>query len=195
MTNEKGEFTMDKLPSGSKVLLARHLGFSAETAPVDLSSREPQRVTMKLSKFVAMMDPVLVTARRTAALDKVGFNQRRKSGFGHYIGPERLERMHATQLTDILRQVPGLRVVNTDQGEVVESSRGASSLTGSPCVQYFVDDAPWTSFTPGDVNQFVNGGEVAAVEVYQGAGVPVQYQRSLSDCTTIVIWTRFKIRN
>ncbi len=195
MTNEKGEFTMQNLPSGSKVLMARHLGFSAETAPVDLSSRQPQRVTMKLSKFVAMMDPVLVTARRTAALDKVGFSQRQKSGFGHYIGPDRLQRMHATQLTDILRQVPGLRVISTVQGEVVESSRGASSFMRSPCVQYYVDDMPWQSFTPGDVNQFVNGGEVVAVEVYQGAGVPPQYQRGMSNCTTIVLWTRFKIRN
>lgn len=31
LTNEKGEFTMRNLPSGSHVLLARHLGFGAET--------------------------------------------------------------------------------------------------------------------------------------------------------------------
>ena len=195
MTNEKGEFAMQNLPSGTGLLLARHLGFSAETVPVELSSREPQRVALKLSKFVAMMDPVLVTARRTRALDAVGFNKRQRSGFGHYIGPEQLERMHAIQLTDILRRVPGLRVISSAGGEVVESSRGPTSLNGGECVQYWVDDAPWTSFTPGDVNMFVNGGEVAAVEVYQGAGVPPQYQRSLSNCTTIIIWTRFKIRN
>jgi hypothetical protein len=195
MTNERGEFAMQNLPSGTGLLLARHLGFSAETAPVELSSREPQRVTMKLSKYVAMMDPVLVTARRTRALDQVGFNKRQRSGFGRYIGPEQLERMHAIQLTDILRRVPGLRVINSAEGEVVESSRGPTTLNGSECVQLWVDDAPWTSFTPGDVNLFVNGGEVVAVEVYQGAGVPPQYQRSLSDCTTIIIWTRFKIRN
>ena len=196
MTDEKGEFAMKDLPSGSRVLMARHLGFSAETVPVDLSSREPQRVTIKLSKFVAMMDPVLVTARRLAALDKVGFNQRQRSGFGRYIGPERLQKMHPVQLTDILRQVPGIRVISTADGDIVESSRGATSLFGgSACVQYYVDDAPWESFTPGDVNQFVNAGEVVAVEVYQGTGVPPQYQRSLSSCTTIVIWTKFKIRN
>ena len=196
MTNEKGEFAMQNLPSGTRLLLARHLGFTAETAPVELSSRQPQRVTMKLSKFVAMMDPVLVTARRTAALDKVGFNQRRKSGFGHYIGPEQLQRMRPSNLTDILRRVPGLRVISTPTGDVVASSRGATSLFGgSACVQYYVDDAPWQSFTPGDVNEFVNGGEVVAIEVYQGAGVPPQYQRALADCVTILVWTRFKIRS
>ena len=80
MTNEKGEFTMRNLPSGSKVLLARHLGFGAETVPVDLSSRQQKRVTIKLSKFAEVMDPVLVIARNSAALDRVGFNQRKNPG-------------------------------------------------------------------------------------------------------------------
>jgi hypothetical protein len=48
MTNDKGEFRMGNLPSGSRVLLARHLGFGAEITPVDLSSREQKRVTIKL---------------------------------------------------------------------------------------------------------------------------------------------------
>src|ERR1700694_3423998 len=98
MTNEKGAFTMRNLPSGSKVLLARHVGFGAETSPVDLSSLQQKRVTIKLSKFVAVMDPVLVTARRSAALDKLGFNQRKKSGFGYYLGTDRLQHMHPVYL-------------------------------------------------------------------------------------------------
>ena len=196
MTNEKGEFRMQNLPSGTRLLLARHLGFGAETAPVELSSRQPQRVTMKLSKFVAVMDPVLVTARRTRALDKVGFNQRRKSGFGQYIGPERLERMHPNNLYEILRMVPGLTVINTPQGDVVESSRGPISfMEGAGCTRYYVDDAMWESLAPGDINAFVNVGEVVAIEVYQGPGVPPEYQRPMSSCVTVVLWTRFKIRN
>jgi hypothetical protein len=191
MTDEKGEFTMRNVPSGTKVLLARHLGFNAETVPVDLTSRQPQRVTIKLAKFVAVMDPVLVTARRTLALDKVGFNQRQKSANGYFMGPERLQRIHAIFLTDILRQVPGLRIGYGSEGETVTSSRG---LSGS-CVQYYLDDMPWHSYSPGDVNHFVTGSEVVAVEVYQGPGTPPQYQRSFANCATVVLWTRFKIRN
>jgi uncharacterized protein (DUF2141 family) len=191
MTNDKGEFTMRNLPSGSKVLLARHLGFGAETVPVDLSSRQEKRVTIKLPKFVAIMDPVLVTARRSAALDKVGFSQRKKSGFGYYIGPERLQNMRPNYLTDILRQVPGLRVSYGADGEVVSSSRGF----GSGCVQYYLDDMPYQEMTPGDINHFVTGAEVVAIEVYQGTNTPAQYMRSGGFCTTIVLWTRFKIRS
>jgi len=195
LTNEKGEFTLRNLPSGSHVLLARHLGFGAETVPVDLSSREPKQVTIKLPKFVAMMDPVLVTARRAVGLEKVGFNQRKKSGFGYYLDPEQIQRMHANYITDILRQVPGLRVSYTPQGEVISSSRGVSSFSNSGCVQYYVDGMPWMSAAPGDVNNFVNGSEVVGVEVYQGSNTPAQYSRAMQDCTTIVLWTKFKIRS
>jgi len=190
MTNDKGEFTMRNLPSGSRVLLARHLGFGAETAPVDLSSREEKHVTIKLPQFLAIMDPVLVTARRAAALDKIGFTQRKKSGFGYFIGPERLENMHSNTVTNILRMVPGLRITYGPQGDIVSSSRGV----GSGCVRYFLDDIPYTEMTPGDINTFVAGGEVVAVEVYQEINTPPQYVQAGASCTTIVLWTRFKIR-
>lgn len=192
MTNDKGEFTMTNLPSGSKVLLARHLGYGAETAPVDLSSLQQKRVLIKLSKFVSMMDPVVVTARRSRALDKIGFNQRKKSGFGYYMGPDRLQQMHPGYVTDILRQVPGLRVSYSPTGAAVSSSRGLES----GCVQYYVDDMPFQEMQPGDINHFVTGGEVVAVEVYQGTSTPGRYiQAGRGSCTTILLWTRFKIRD
>ena len=197
MTNEKGEFTMTNLPSGSHVLLARHLGYGAATTPVDLNSREPQKVTITLPRYVAVMDPVLVTARRNAALERVGFVQRRKSaGSGYFLGPDQILAMRANRLTDILRRVPSLTVLSNGFDEVVLSSRGSSSIGGgADCVQYFVDDAPWLAIEPGDINTFVNGNEVVAVEVYQGPGVPAQYVRGMDACITIVLWTRFKIRD
>jgi hypothetical protein len=196
MTNEKGEFTMTNLPSGSHMLMARHLGFGPETVPVDLSSHDPKQVTIKLPKFVATIDPVVVTAHRAANLDKVGFNTRKKSGMGYYMGPEQLKDMHPIALTDILRRVPSLRVSYGPNGDVVSSSRGTTSLSGAGgCVQYYVDDMPWQSATPGDVNSFVNANEVVGIEVYSGPGAPAQYTRAMGDCTTIVIWTKFKIRD
>jgi hypothetical protein len=61
-------------------------------------------------------------------------------------------------------------------------------------VRYFLDDIPYTEMTPGDINQFVTGHEVVAVEVYQEASTPPQYVHPGTSCTTIVLWTRFKIR-
>ena len=172
MTNERGEFTMRNLPSGSRVLLARHLGFGPEIVPVDLSSRQQKRVTIKLSKFAEVMDPVLVIARRSAALDKVGFTQRQKSGLGYYIGPERLQEIHPYHVTDIVSRAPGMR---------------------DNCVQYWVDDMPYMEAEPGDINYFVTGSEVVAAEVYRNVDAPGRYMRP-GGCAIVVLWTRFKIR-
>jgi hypothetical protein len=195
LTSENGDFTLRNLPSGSHVLLARHLGFGAETVPVDLSSREPKQVTIKLPKFVANIDPVIVTARRAAGLDKVGFTQRKKSGMGYYLDQEQIQRLRPNYLTDILRTVPSIRISYTPQGEVVSGSRGVTSSGNGGCVSYYVDDMPWQSAMPGDINNFVNGSEVVGVEVYQAGSTPAQYSRGMSDCTTIVLWTKFKIRD
>jgi hypothetical protein len=189
MTNGKGQFTIRNVPSGSGVLVARHLGFDAEAVPVDLMSREEKRVDIHLRQFVPIMEAVQVTGRKTEALEKVGFTQRRKTAAGFYLGPEVIENLHAIFLTDILKDVPGLYLARTLRGEVVISSH----RPGSACVQYYLDDTPYMEVTPGDIQKFVSGGEVVAVEVYQDLP-PVQYSRGGVSCITIVVWTRFKIR-
>jgi outer membrane receptor for monomeric catechols len=113
-------------------------------------------------------------------------------GQGFYLGPDQLKDRHPTRLTDIFRTVPGLRVTSSPEGDIVGSSRNAG---GNDCVQYYVDDMPWQSAEPGDINQFVNPNEVVAVEVYQGSNAPAQYSRGAGGCTTIVLWTKFKIRD
>jgi hypothetical protein len=62
-------------------------------------------------------------------------------------------------------------------------------------VQYYVDDMPYREMAPGDINNLVTSGEVVAVEIYDGASTPGRFiQAGASSCTTIVLWTRFKIR-
>jgi hypothetical protein len=162
---------MRNLPSGSHTLLARHIGYGAEVVPVDLSSHRQARVTIKLPKFVAVMDPVLVTARRMSGLDRVGFTRRQKSGFGYYLGPDRLQNMHATRLTDILGHVPVLF---------------------DKCVQYWVDDMLYQELEPGDINYYLAPSEVVAAEVYQNFATPARYMR-IGSCTIVVLWTRSKV--
>ncbi len=192
VTNAKGEFTLRNLPAGTRNIIARHLGYAVQSAPVDLNPREPQRVTIKLPKYVAMMDPVLVTARRNVALDRVGFNTRKKSAFGYFLDPDRIAQMHPFYVSDILRRVPGLRVLTGPNGEPVISS---TRDLGSSCVDYWIDDVPFVELDPGDINSFVNGGEIVAAEVYQSGTAPAQYTRNGGSCTTIVLWTRFRIRS
>ncbi|HJQ10344.1 MAG TPA: hypothetical protein VJ840_04865, partial [Gemmatimonadaceae bacterium] len=132
------------------------------------------------------------TARRNVALDKVGFNQRKKSAYGYFLDADRISKMHAFYVSDLLRMVPGLRVVYGPRGEPVVTT-GRAAL--HPCVNYWVDDMPFVEMEPGDVNSFISGSEVVAVEVYQAGTVPAQYVRPGTACTTIVMWTKFRIRS
>lgn len=192
VTDAKGAFTLRNLPAGTRNIVARHLGYAVQSAAVDLNPRETQHVTLKLPKYIAVMDPVLVTARRNVALDKVGFNMRKKSAFGYFLDADRISKMHPIYVSDILRQVPGLRVGYGPRGEPVVTS--ARDIRGS-CVDYWVDDVPFVEIDPGEINDFVNGGEVVAAEVYQSGTAPAQYTRNGGSCTTIVLWTRFRIRS
>jgi hypothetical protein len=117
------------------------------------------------------MDPVLVTARKMSALDKVGFTQRQKSGFGYYIGPEQLQNMHVTKLTDLISHVP---------------------VVFDKCVQYWVDDMIYQELEPGDINFYLAPVEVVAAEVYPNLNTPARYMR-FGGCTIVVLWTRLKV--
>jgi hypothetical protein len=193
LTNDKGEFAMTKLPSGSRLLFVRHLGFGAQVTPVNLAPSLPQSVSITLTRFVAIMDPVLVTARLSAGLDRVGFNQRKRAASGYFFGPDQLHSMHPLYVTDILRRLPAIRVSGTGRQVRISSARGPNSMSSVACVQYFLDDMPWQSASPGDINDFVNGSEIIAMEAYQPGQAPVHYARGLGRCATIVLWTRFRI--
>lgn len=196
LTNDEGEFSMTGLPSGTRVLLARRIGYGAEAVPVDLTSRDTLRVTITLPKFVATMDTVVVRARRERALDKIGFSQRKRAGNGRFIDREQIESRVATNLTDLLRQVPGLRVVyGSNNQPVIVGTRGPSGFSNNGgCVQYVVDGMPWFSAEPGDINNFIYPSEIMGIEVYQ-AGMAAAAVASSSDCVTVVIWTRTRVRD
>jgi CarboxypepD_reg-like domain len=185
VTNDKGQFSIWNAPSGTSVVVARHVGYDVESVPVDLSSREDVRVTMRLRKSLPAMEAVRVMARKLATLDKIGFNERRKTGFGYFIGPERLDQMHPSSVTDILQQAPGLYVMRRANGDAIASSH----TMGSSCIEYYLDGGAYLETRPGDINKFVNGADIAAVEVYQG-NAPIEFARAGVSCITIVLWTR-----
>ena len=193
VANERGEFSLTGAPSGTQMLLIRHLGWTPREVPVDLSAAKPQRVAVQLQKFIPMMEPVVVKARVENALQSVGFTQRSRSGTGRFITADEIARRQPQYLSDVLRTVPGLAVqMNGTQPEIV-STRGGG-LTNQGCVNYFVDGMRFQSMG-GDANDFVNPREVVGIEVYQASLVPPEFMdASGGHCTTIVVWTKQRVR-
>ncbi len=196
-TDAEGEFTLRNLPSGTHVLLARHIGYAATAVSVDLSSREPKAVSITLPRALDIMEPVLIIARRTAALERVGFVQRRKAGWGHYFGPKELDQIKPNRFSDILRMVPSLDVQHgTYGGTTVTSMRmRTSSVLGGGCsVKFYVDGMRWFSAGLDDINAFVDAKEVVGVEVYNPPFVPIEFVSGLERCPAVVVWTKWRVR-
>jgi hypothetical protein len=191
-TNARGEFALDSLPSGTSSLVVRRLGYAPSQHTVDLTSATPAKVTVRLERAAQRLDTVVVSAR-AEALSKVGFEERKKRGMGRFLTPDDVARMQPVQATDVLRTLPGLRVVPAGNGRnTVQSSRDASS---GGCVAYWVDGSPFREMEAGDFDASFPASQITAVEVYQPTSVPAQFSSAgQSSCTTVVVWTQASIR-
>ena len=184
-TDTAGRFQLANLPVGTHALEVRRIGFAPQHIPVQLASRSPSIVRVVLEKPVRMLDAVRVTetvySRRQTEIDR-----RRRRGFGHFITRQDLERRAGSQLSDILRMVPGVRVYSSPTGNVVVFQRG-SSFSG-PCRPTVYLDGMRLG-TNEDLDFLANVSSLEAVEVYAGAGqAPVEY--SGGGCGSLVLWTR-----
>ena len=170
VTNDSGDFTMRGLSAGTRTLAVRAVGWEPVTMPVDLAVHEPRKVVVPLQIRTAALKAVVVTATRDAALKRVGFDSRRHTGIGHFIGPDDIEKRSPFEFVDIMSGTPGVMRHPGPYGEdYLTGTRGASS-----CVTYIVDGVPYVEMTHGDINTFVRPEEVGAVEVYQAGESPVQ---------------------
>jgi hypothetical protein len=187
LTRENGEFTLSELPSGTQTVVVRQIGYAPEEVAVELSARAPQRVQLALTRAAQVLRPVEITATADAGLDKVGFNQRRRGAGGYFITAEDIEKRAPNLLTDVFRGIPSLRVVPSGTDYVIENAR--NPVNG--CVKYYVDGAPWEAIFGGDVDRLLPTWEIAAIEVYNGASTPMQFQSpGASGCASIVIWSK-----
>lgn len=191
LTKSNGDFVLDSLPAGTQAIVVRQLGYRPTEVPVDLSSRAPARVTVRLGDYVPELTPVEVVSRREEGLQKVGFLDRKRSAAGGYFfTPEQIERRNAQRFTDIVRTAPGLRVTESNGQTMLASTRSA---TGNGCVTVWVDGAAWQQLQAGDFDTFVQPNEVAAIEIYNGISVPPQFTQPGQSCTAVVVWTKTRV--
>lgn len=174
VTDSAGAFSLAGQPSGTQSLVVRRLGYLPAELTVNLTRRAPREVVIRLRTFVPTLEAVMIEARRNFALDGVGFNARRKTGFGRYLGPSELARRHALVISDFFRHLPGPRV---------------SGLGNTTCTSYWVDGQKWHA----DADDFVAPGEVAAIELYNSPFVPAEFSGFAGACRVVVIWTKWKL--
>ena len=195
ISKDDGSFALEGLPTGTQLLVVRRVGFEPARVPVNITSRQPTLLNIVLGPRVNVMDPVLVTARRNYALEKDGFLARQRAGWGHYFTHDQIDKRNPQYMTDILTQVPGIRVVHQPGGAMIVDERATSILgggRGGSCTRLWIDGTEWRGIGAGDADMFVSPREIEGLEVYRGREAPAQFRGMDDRCVTIVVWTQYQ---
>jgi hypothetical protein len=178
VSDAAGRFSLTALPTGTQMLVARHIGYEPTEVVVELRAGRSIQHDVKLTRAI-LLDSVRVVAMRSQ-YPEFEYN-RRANPFGHYLGPDEVERRHAMNAGDLLVGVPGLWVVGNGPSESVASTRRGRACRN---LMYILDG------TEVPTLEGVMASQIAAVEIYvDGAFAPSRYAIRGS-CGVVVFWSK-----
>ncbi len=206
VTDDAGTWLLDVPAPGLYFVEAKRLGYQPWIdGPVEVGPGGDGTFVYHLRQSAVPLDPLEISAEATERyLGLSGFYERQVSDFGHFMEPEDIERRQASRLSDLLRALPGVRVVSTGElGSSYIQLRGSNLSGGGICrPRIFVDGL---MFMPGDgqpkrwddlgrpdrlaendpelvlndlfsIDDIGHPSTIAALEIYRtGAQVPVQF--------------------
>jgi hypothetical protein len=196
-TNERGEFVLQGLPLGSHTIEARAIGYvpGQEIADiVDFRQDAMQFLLLDVSAY--LLDTVRVAAaRRLDAVEREGFERRRKSGMGYFLDETVLDTMKVGSFKELVRLVPGVRFTRGNTlgdtwREYVEFTSGQS---GSCVPSVYLNGTRLLG--SADLDEMVHPSSVRRIEVYfRGIAIPAEFA-SNHTCGVMAIWTAPRRRN
>jgi hypothetical protein len=120
VTGSDGRFTIRNLPTGTRLIAVRRLGFEPSQLPVDLRASRPTDITVRMGELIAQLDTVRISAvRRNQQLEKIGFNRRMTMASGFFMTPEQIEKRNAYDVNSLLTDAPMLRRVSADGRTII----------------------------------------------------------------------------
>lgn len=188
-TDAVGAVTL-QLPVGLANITVRRLGFTPHDLTADVRAGQTTTVTVNLFSASQELNEVTVSDERTADVTFMeGFNERRRKGIGTFVTREQIARRRPVVMSDMLRTVPGLRMVFINGQQVPRFSRsmGRTNIDCPP--QYWIDGMRVDNY---NIDQ-MQPADIEGLEFYGLSSTPSQFLRGssgTSNCGTIVIWTR-----
>lgn len=182
LSNAEGAFVLTDVAPGLLEIRFAYLGYATRATTVVLQPGATVELSARMSTEAIELDPIEVTVR-SRYLERSGFYRRAQRGWGTHFTSETIERLSPIFVSDLVRgRVPGVRV-QYNREATYAMSRRANSMSLGPCtLPVYVDGAP----TFDNELDRLNPESIEAMEVYHGAGTPIEY----GDCGVVLIWTR-----
>lgn len=180
-TGAFGSFVVKVTANRRHVIQVRSLGYLPGQFSLILAPGETRTAEITLTSVATLLPGVRVTVHQEKpdSYDPglAGFEHRRQTLGGTFLNTTELKERGYPPLSMLLRTVPGVTV-----------TRHSVSMRGSGCAVVYIDGHP--SHGDGDIDDYINTHELAAVEVYpSSAWVPIQFMGPNVACGTIVLWT------
>jgi len=221
VTDENGWFVARIPDIGSYRLRATRIGYEPSTSDAfALESGQAAMAELRLQLDPVLLDPLdAIVERESIALARVGFYDREEMGFAQVRTPEYFEARPPFDISDVFQGMTGVMVVRPQMGYDYDlfstrrrGCRPSISIDGRTVqdgalelsVQSLLPDDPSRAPT-GPLDQIVGDAdlersgwqsmisvtEIAAVEVYPGAGGLPDWVGGLrSPCGAVIIWTK-----
>lgn len=175
-----GTFFFPVVPPGLYRLSATLLGYMDLRDTLRVESASDLELTLPLSVSPVPLEPIVVDITQRPIGPLAGFERRRRKLRGTFITREDIEASNPFEFTDLLRTIPGTRLVPTATFGQRVTFRGG-------CTPDLWVDGTHVS-TRGDIDSFLRPEDLEAVEIYRGPETPGEFGGNL--CGAIVVWTR-----
>jgi len=178
-TDTAGAYALALAAGPRDSLRVRRFGYRPRT----VAAADPgARAVIALEPVPAELDTVTVLGRATAMNARLRefHDHRARARFGSFFDADDIVKRHPRYLSDLMRFVPGSRLIPGRIGSVVRL-RGCRPLLWIDGIR-----------VPGaELDEVVNMQDVAAVEVYNSfAGIPAQYVDRNTNCGAVVVWLK-----
>jgi hypothetical protein len=193
-TDSAGGFVLRVPSPGEYTLRARRIGYAAVySRPFTASIGEDMSIELIITPRASELQPVTITSRPAVPEHIAAFEHRRMIGIGSFLTREEIDRRGAPPLIDLLRSLPGVRVVGSGSTAHVEITR---ALRGTCHPVVYADGVALnrtgesTAIMRGIYAMFL-GGSIDGIEVYRGRGeLPAEFGGLDVRCGVIAIWSR-----
>lgn len=186
VADSAGRFSITNLGAGRTSVLVRRLGFTPRR--VSLTLVEGRVDSMQIVLAAIPFELAGITTEAATYGRMADFNRHRVNGQGIYLDREELEKRRTPRLSDVLRRMPGVRVVTDRTGRSL--LRMGRSSSGRDCPPEFWIDGVRAQFLGVDD---VPVSDIEALEVYRGpSGLPPEFNSRFTNaqCGAVIIWTR-----
>jgi Carboxypeptidase regulatory-like domain/TonB-dependent Receptor Plug Domain len=144
ITNPTGWFQLVAPRPGTYLVKARRLGYRQWIdGPLEIHEGDALNAAFHLKPDPVTLSSLSVTAEASAQfLRNIGFYQRQRSDFGHYVTRDQIDMRRPQRMTDLLVSVPGVKIVPaaSGAGRTQVQLRGSRPSDGGPCdPRVFID--------------------------------------------------------